>query len=194
MTGPSSINKRCASCELFLDRSNFGLASKRKDGLDPYCKDCKRAKARDYWRRNTENKKARYRANKESVLAYQKEYREQNRELIAQRKAKYHRERLKKDPAYRARHNARNRINGYLRDRVKFSKTLGCSAAEFKAHIESKFQEGMTWENYGKWEIDHIFPISVAYKEGPESFAKACHYTNLQPLWKADNSRKGDSV
>jgi hypothetical protein len=69
-------------------------------------------------------------------------------------------------------------------------KNLGCSVPELKAHLEKMFSEGMTWENYGKWEIDHIKPLSSYNLEILEELKSACHYLNLQPLWKADNIRK----
>lgn len=37
---------------------------------------------------------------------------------------------------------------------------LGYSAIELKEYIESLFVEGMSWENYGEWHIDHIRPVS----------------------------------
>jgi hypothetical protein len=75
---------------------------------------------------------------------------------------------------------------------------LGCSIEELKSYLESKFQEGMSWENYGRkkgikcWEIDHVVPISNFNLEDPEQFKKACHYTNLQPLWAEDNLKKSN--
>ena len=75
---------------------------------------------------------------------------------------------------------------------------LGCTVAELKAHLERQFLPGMTWENYGlgkeSWTIDHIFPLSRARLTDREQFLRVCHYTNLQPLWWADNMRKGASI
>ena len=31
---------------------------------------------------------------------------------------------------------------------------------EVAEHIESQFTEGMTWENYGEWHVDHRLPIT----------------------------------
>lgn len=50
----------------------------------------------------------------------------------------------------------------------------------------------MTWDNYGKWHIDHIVPLVSAKTE--EEMYKLCHYTNLQPLWALDNIKKGDNL
>ena len=60
------------------------------------------------------------------------------------------------------------------------------------AYLESKFQTGMTWENHthNGWHIDHIIPISKFDLTDEAQMKKACHYTNLQPLWAGDNFRK----
>lgn len=58
-----------------------------------------------------------------------------------------------------------------------------------KWHLENQFKTDMSWENYGKWEIDHIVPLSSAKTE--EELYSLCRYTNLQPLWKTDNIKKG---
>lgn len=73
--------------------------------------------------------------------------------------------------------------------RGKFKEYVGCTIDELKAHLESKFTEGMSWENRSQWHIDHIIPLSSA--KTPEDLYKLLHYTNLQPLWAVDNLKKG---
>jgi hypothetical protein len=89
--------------------------------------------------------------------------------------------------------NLRTRLNASLKGRIKtFSaiRDLGCSLDELKKHIESKFQEGMSWTNYGKWHLDHIKPLSLFDLSHPDELKKACHFSNLQPLWEIDNKKK----
>ena len=65
---------------------------------------------------------------------------------------------------------------------------LGYSALDLKNHIESKFKNGMSWENYGLWEVDHIKEINTFDKDTPQSIVNSLD--NLQPLWKVDNIKK----
>lgn len=87
-------------------------------------------------------------------------------------------------------HNLRKRLNKLLKFNGKSHiVNLGCSVEQLKKYLESKFQVGMTWDNYGKWHVDHIKPLS---KFDIANYKEACHYTNLQPLWAKDNIRKGN--
>jgi hypothetical protein len=49
--------------------------------------------------------------------------------------------------------------------------------------------KGMDWQKYGQWELDHIVPLSAA--RSTEELVRLCHFTNVQPMWKRDNKRKG---
>jgi len=88
--------------------------------------------------------------------------------------------------------------------RYKASKTLGnktitnigCTAGEFKAHMEAQFTGRMSWNNYGTlWDVDHIIPVQYKANGNKPTFAtvlRRLHYTNTQPMLKAENRRKGN--
>ena len=75
-------------------------------------------------------------------------------------------------------------------------KDLGCSIEDFKKYIESKFQNGMSWENYGHdtWHLDHITPLDAFNLSDRNQFLVASHYTNYQPLWAKDNYSKSNTI
>ncbi len=93
------------------------------------------------------------------------------------------------DPAYRMFRSVLNRSGQVLMGRARPSKSVGCSKDTLSRHIEAQFTEGMTWERYGQWEVDHITPLSAA--RSLNHLIELCHYSNLQPLWKRDNLAKG---
>ena len=70
-----------------------------------------------------------------------------------------------------------------------YNELIGCSINELKAHLESKFQDEMTWDNYGNggWHIDHKKPCQDFDLTDAEEQKKCFHYKNLQPLWAMDN-------
>ena len=110
-------------------------------------------------------------------------------------KSKYLYNRCKIDPIYKLKLSIRSRIStsfrilGVFKDK-KTNTILGCSYEEFRVYIESKFKDGMTLSNHGKWHLDHIIPIS--YAKSKEEVYKLNHYTNFQPLWAIDNLSKGN--
>jgi hypothetical protein len=112
----------------------------------------------------------------------------------------YDKEKIIKSDKYidtRIKNNLRSRISKIVSGVVKQGSAvndLGCSIEYFMSHIESKFKPGMTWDNYGHsvWHIDHIKPLNSFNLQDSEELKKACHYTNLQPLWAKDNLQKSD--
>lgn len=91
----------------------------------------------------------------------------------------------------------RSRLGKAIKNQQKVGSAvedLGCSIDALIGFLEDKFQEGMSWDNYGEWHIDHVMPLSSFNLTNPNELKKACHYTNLQPLWSTDNLRKSNKV
>lgn len=104
--------------------------------------------------------------------------------------AKQRAENLQRRLSKNLRHRLRKAMLGETRG-VSAVRDLGCSMPEFRAHIERQFMPGMTWENYGAgWHLDHIHPLALFDLSDKAQAAKACHYSNLQPLWASENQRK----
>jgi hypothetical protein len=97
----------------------------------------------------------------------------------------------------RFRNNLRSRVIHAMQRNSKSVPTeslVGCTMEELKDYVESKFQEGMTWENYGEWHIDHIIPCSSFDLSVDEQQARCFHFSNMQPLWAVDNMKKGSKL
>jgi hypothetical protein len=100
------------------------------------------------------------------------------------------------NPSFRLAQNLRNRMRCALtragtHRSGRFLALVGCTPAELKEHIERQFVDGMTWANRSDWHIDHIIPCA-AFDLTKSDQRRACfHYTNLKPLWAAENLRKG---
>lgn len=131
-------------------------------------------------------------------LKYKNKIKEYNRSNRLKINA-YHVERRKKDIEYKIICILRGRIKSAIAKGYKKGSSLellGCTIDFFKKYISSKFQVGMSWDNYGVygWHVDHIIPCS-SFNLLDESQQKKCfHYTNLQPLWAADNLRKSNKI
>jgi hypothetical protein len=101
------------------------------------------------------------------------------------------------NPNFKMAGNLRNRIRRALEGGYKSGSAvtdLGCSIVEFREYITAQFAEGMTWENYGQWHLDHRKPLAAFDLTNRGQFLQAAHYTNYQPLWAVDNIRKGAKI
>lgn len=148
--------------------------------------------------------------NKEKIPDYSKKYIENNREKISNYKkifnakkenkkkaAKYVKEKRQKDKLFKLKSNLRTRIweifnKNSFNKKLKTEKLLGESFEFVRNYIEIQFTKGMSWDNYGKWQIDHKIPLASAKTE--DELIALNHYTNLQPLWAIDNKIKCNKI
>ena len=157
-----------------------------------------REKSREYqkeWRKKNQEYNAKYYAeNKDKLSNYFKEWYDKHKEYHLD----YQNERYNSDPNFKLSRCISNfcfKVTNAVKEdkKLRSLEYLGCSIEEFKAHIESQWQEGMTWENHSKdgWHIDHIKPIDWFIKNSDDPW-QANHYTNLQPLWAKENLSKSN--
>jgi uncharacterized protein L426 len=109
----------------------------------------------------------------------------------------YQNKKYKLDKNYRIGKLLRTRLWSALKNNQKSDHTLdllGCSIDELKAHLEMQFEPRMTWDNCGKWHIDHIIPCAKFDLSIPENQRICFNYRNLQPMWAKENNTKRDSL
>tara|TARA_B100002019_G_C21162377_1_gene543990 strand:- start:73 stop:1026 length:954 start_codon:yes stop_codon:yes gene_type:complete len=160
------IGKKCCKCKEWKPLEEYNLAENHWDKLRNDCKEC---------------------------LV---NYRKTNVKRISKHYIEYEKERKKTDPTFKLLKTLRSRLSNAIKNKGgrKYDTTInltGCDLAFLKGYLEAKFTEGMTWENHGKWHIDHIVPCCSFNLEDAEEQKKCFHYTNLQPLWARDNLVKG---
>lgn len=201
--------KTCIKCNIEKDFNKFYKNKTKKDGLHNKCKECMN-KHNKQWKTLNKDKHSEYLTkyhseNSEKIkdydkqwiknnINYKKDYYKKNKSHIIIKGMEWRRKKLKKDPLFKLRIYLGNRINFSIQNQgyKKTSKThelLGASFEVVKKHIEKQFIEGMNWDNYGVWYIDHKIPLSSAKNE--EELINLFHYINLQPLWALDNLKKG---
>jgi len=220
--------KTCNDCgEVFpKTREFFYYLNKKKGYFSSYCIPCgkKRNKAshRKYYLENTEKVSQRvakyrkdnaelhkqraqryYQKNKERILEHQKHY----RSLPEVKKANCEREKKRRNenPSYKIQTNVSRLARIYLHKNggeknVRLWSILSYTPEELREHLESQFEDWMTWENYGNgegfWNIDHIIPQSKLPYDSLEhpNFLKCWGLSNLRPLCSIENISKGNRM
>lgn len=173
--------KKCTKCRKFLPVTEFNVDRAKKDGLRCYCRNCQ-STYRLQWGIN----------NRDKLNANQNRFYENNKQIVILRQQRAIKENIQRKLSV----YLRNRLNMALKNKQKIGSAvadLGCTIDKLKQYLETRFQPGMSWDNWSLsgWHIDHITPLSKFKLTDREQFLEACNYTNLQPLWAADNIRKG---
>ena len=193
--------KHCPTCDKWKQLSEYNKQSSSWDKLARMCRICY-CEYKNNKRKTDEN----YR---EKDILYNNKYKQSGRrkevskiryenkkEEINKKQVEYNKKRYNSDSYFRAVFCMRTRISKLLRQKNadknnKFYNYLGCNKSEFIEYFQSKFKEGMKWENHGEWHIDHIKPCALFNLLDEEEQKKCFHYTNLQPLWAFENLSKG---
>lgn len=110
--------------------------------------------------------------------------------------------RRRNDPVWRLRMNISTSIAQSLKknksgkSNCTWEKLVGYTLVDLKRHLEHRFLPRMTWANYGKWHVDHIYPMSkFEFTSANDPAFKRCWaLENLQPLWAEDNKKKSDRI
>ena len=179
--------KICSCCKKELPLSAFCKNNSTSDKLNVYCRVC-------------ENEKKSKRLREDSSLYLKKQFydrkyhnQDKRRKVRSLNDQKERRKNLQFKFIEYFRASSYRVIKGQSKSKRILS-LLGCSIEEFRKHIESQFQEGMTWENRGRyienWSIDHIIPFSYFDLTIEENQRICCHYLNCRPIWNYDNLSK----
>lgn len=147
---------------------------------------------------------------KKKASEYGKNYYHKNREKINARikmnrwlhpeiQQNQKKKKLQNNLQYRLSLNLRRRLSLAIKGKFRGGsavRDLGCSIPELITYLEKKFQSGMSWENWSMkgWHIDHIIPLNAFDLTKSSEIKKACHYTNLQPLWAKKNIAKSNKI
>jgi hypothetical protein len=162
----------------------------------------KKAADKRYHQKNKETIKQYYKEwaknNREHLRNYHSEWREENRIQVNENTRLWYLNKRRTDASFRLKSNTRTAVYTCLKEKnvAKYRSTfeiLGYTLEELMAHLEKQFTEGMSWENYGEWHVDHKIPMArfnFTSVEDPE-FKLCWCLENLQPLWGPDNLSKG---
>lgn len=156
-------------------------ASKRKhQKSNPVSKEIQRARNAAY-----------YAANREREQERTRNYAQTHRDVVNANKTRHRREKTDSYIADRLRirlHQVLTQAKGVKSASLR--ELTGCDIPEFRAHIERQFTDGMSWDNYGEWHLDHIRPCASFSLSNPEH-QKACfNWRNYQPLGGVENVSK----
>ena len=195
------MEKKCSKCNIEKENCEFNkgrgsckLCVKEYDRIK-YLNNIEKYRkySQDRYNNNPEYIKTWNKENNDKVNISSKKWRSKNVDKYNQ----YMVNKRNSDPIFKISFNVRKRIGKFLKinNLTKNNRTfdiVGCTPEFLKEHLEFRFTNGMSWDNYGKWHIDHIIPLSSAKNE--DEVYKLCHYTNLQPLWAEDNIKKSNKI
>lgn len=188
-------NGGCYECHRSREEARDRTEQQRQYRIDN--REWIREKNRAYARANKEKRQQWLRENRERVRKKAREYADRNADAIAEYKRRYYQRRYREDVMFKCSQICRSmvwRCIGRGSTGKRTEALLGYSADDLCAHIEAQFSEGMRWDNYGEWHVDHIYPVSLFVKSGETDPSVINALSNLRPMWASDNQSKGAAL
>lgn len=186
----------CVSCGLEKPNNLFSKTKSNLSGFNPSCKECCKNRLSKNEPKNIGSKICiNCGVSKSIVLFYVNRNLKDGRNSKCKQCTKIDGDIYRTKPHIKIKKSCSARIyQAIIRKSGRTLDLVGCSIDFLMNHLENKFLPGMTWDNYGKWHIDHIRPCASFDLANPEEQKKCFHYTNLQPLWEKDNLKKGNKI
>ena len=188
--------KRCTKCDNVKPFKDYTTQKAGFMGRRSTCLVCDSKSDKEYQSKtNTRSKRDKTPEAKE----YRKQYIAENKDWWREYEREYKKSRRQIDMGFKIKSNLSSRLSNLINKKgqgLTTQELIGCDRDKLTHHLQSQFTDGMTWENYGLkgWHVDHIIPISLYDLTNEYEVKKACHYTNLQPLWWKDNLEKGNKI
>ena len=196
------MSQLCSKCNTTKTHKEFPKNLKCNNGIEKQCKSCKSLYRKQHYIENKEHENKTSKTwelkNEDKIRDNKKKYYVKNKKRIVQRQGLYQKNKYNCDINYKMKCILRARLNRAINGNYKAGSAvsdLGCSIEELKIHIEVQFKPGMTWDNWSRtgWHIDHKKALANFDLTNREELLKACHHTNLKPMWAKDNISKGDT-
>lgn len=183
--------KICTKCGKSFEATieNFHKDVSLKCGLTSWCKNCRKFSHYLWKDRNKKYRNEYSKLWRSKNPDYQKQWYENNKNLYKIYRDTYRKKNKLSHNIARVIHHSLKRNKNGLHWEILVDYTL----LELKLHLENQFKDDMSWDNYGKWHIDHIRPIVSFNIIGYDcdDFKECWSLKNLQPLWASDNISKG---
>ena len=189
------INKRCKNCNIEFNTNQYNkvFCSMKCQRLSKLHK--KSEYQKEHYQNNKSKRKEYTESNKERIAKVNAEWYAKNSKEVINKNKEREKQYLKTNINYLISKRLRTRLNCAIKNNQKVGSAvddLGCTIKELKIYLEKQFQKDMTWDNYGKWHIDHIKPLANYDLTNRTILLELCNYKNLQPLWSKDNLSKSN--
>lgn len=198
--------KVCSACKVEKELDQFGKKRNVYRG-------CVKIQNREWYLKKRDKvllqKKQKYQENTEVYKERNKKYHENNKEAILQRKKKYYEENkdaiIKKfrdayteNMDFRIKHCVRRRTRDFIDGSEKYEDMIGCShdylMKWFEYNFELDIDMNMSWENFGEWQIDHVYPLCQVMKLPEDERDKYFTWENLRPVKGSYNASKNGKL
>lgn len=174
----NSVTKKCVKCEIEKPITMFRITRKSNDNVTHICLECL---PKNNW-------------TKEKQRISEKKYRLNNPEKMKEKYKKY---------ALNINRRIRDSLNHRISEALFTNKVtknntttnyIGCDIPFLKKWIEFQFIDGMSWDNYGKWHLDHVTPCFSYDLSNDKHITECFHWKNYRPLWAKDNMEKSNKI